>query len=244
MATHVFDAVHMSLGAITLEDAQMREAFTALFARAGQQGSVRSFDPNLRTNMISGGAESYRALFEAFLAHIDIIKLSDDDLEFLYGKDASFEEVVRKWFTLGPKLAIVTQGAEGSTAFYPNPERKGIRGQIKTPPPGTRPNTVDVDGAAAPVVDTVGCGDTFQGSFISGMLSSASFEYVGKDAPLMKATFSQEWTETAVVQLKHVLERAALCAAVNASRAGCNPPSAAESMSCGKKLGLAFAKAA
>lgn len=242
LAARRFDAVHMSLGAVTLEDQQMREAFQTLFRLAGERGSLRTFDPNLRTNMITGDAASYRAAVEEFLSRVDVVKLSDDDLEFLYGKDVSHSEVVRKWFGLGPRLVIITAGAEGFTAYYPQPEgRKGIRGEIKMAPPGTRPNTVSSEGSSAPVIDTVGCGDTFMGSFISGMLGDEKYNFVGEGAPLLQAVRSAEWSEAALKHLSCILERAALCAAINASRAGCNPPTAAEALTAGQKLGLEFA---
>merc|ERR1712187_854684 len=45
-----FDGVIMSLGAITMEDKGMADAFLELFRTAGKQGALRAFDPNLRTN--------------------------------------------------------------------------------------------------------------------------------------------------------------------------------------------------
>lgn len=253
LAAKRFDAVHMSLGAVTLEDKQMQEAFEELFKLAGQQKSLRTFDPNLRTNMIAGGAEAYRGLIERFLAQVDVVKLSDDDLEFLYGKDVDHADVAARWLGMGPRLVIITAGAEGSTTYYPTQggagagdsprtkRQKVATGQIKVAPPGTRPNTVDAEGAAAPVIDTVGAGDTFMGSFIGGMLADKSYEFCGKDAPLLQALWSAGWTEDAVAHLKNVVERAALCASINCSRAGCDPPSAAQVLNAGRKLGLGFA---
>merc|ERR1712157_222819 len=80
LAANRFDAVHVSLGAVTLEDVTMKEAFEELLCTSGKHGSLRTFDPNLRGNMIKGGAESYRGLMESFLQEIDIAECSDDDI--------------------------------------------------------------------------------------------------------------------------------------------------------------------
>merc|ERR1739847_59104 len=71
LSTRRFDAVHMSLGAVTLEDKQMADAFRELFFVAGKQGSLRTFDPNLRSNMIKGGSASYRKKVEGLIRSVD-----------------------------------------------------------------------------------------------------------------------------------------------------------------------------
>eukprot|EP00931_Biecheleriopsis_adriatica_P030911 TRINITY_DN18163_c0_g1_i3.p1 TRINITY_DN18163_c0_g1~~TRINITY_DN18163_c0_g1_i3.p1 ORF type:complete len:315 (-),score=62.21 TRINITY_DN18163_c0_g1_i3:349-1272(-) len=155
LKTRRFDAVHVSLGAITLEDAQMKAAFDELLRIAGEQGALRTFDPNLRSNMISKGADSYRKLIEGFLRNVDIIKCSDDDIEFLYGHQR-VQEIARHWLDMrqGPKLVVVTQGSKGSTTFYPWKSLGWHGGEIAIQPPGTRPSTIDATGASADVKDT------------------------------------------------------------------------------------------
>lgn len=238
--SHRFDAVHVSLGAVTLEDVQMKEAFEELLCTSGKQGALRTFDPNLRSNMIKSGAESYRGLIEIFLQEVDIVKCSDDDIEFLYGTQ-QFEEVAKTWLSMvkGPKLVVVTQGAKGSTAYYPSTPKGGQAGSIKTTPPCKQPNTIDASGSEVALIDTVGAGDTFMGGVIQGFLSDARFK-VCSDPPLKVALATAEWSESTLRHLENVMERAATCAAINCSRAGCNPPSCEEAEAAGRSLGLTF----
>jgi len=239
MATNRFDAVHMSLGAVTLEDQQMASAFQELFRTAGKHGSLRTFDPNLRSNMIKGTAGSYRKKVESLLRSIDVVKSSDDDIEFLYGEGVKFEDIAKKWLGMGPKLVIVTLGAKGAIAFP-----KGVEKEIPMPPPGSQPNTVDASGKSAPVIDTVGAGDTFMGSVIQGLMGTRTYEFT-KDAPLLAQLIQgKNWDDASVAHLRDILERAALAAAINCSRAGCNPPTVEEVLTAGKALSLAFVDSA
>eukprot|EP00419_Tripos_fusus_P008295 CAMPEP_0172671886 /NCGR_PEP_ID=MMETSP1074-20121228/11200_1 /TAXON_ID=2916 /ORGANISM="Ceratium fusus, Strain PA161109" /LENGTH=361 /DNA_ID=CAMNT_0013488999 /DNA_START=67 /DNA_END=1149 /DNA_ORIENTATION=+ len=228
LESHRFDAVHVSLGAVTLEDAQMKEAFEELLRTSGQQGALRTFDPNLRSNMIRSGAASYRDLIENFLQEVDIVKCSDDDLEFLYNTQ-NFEQVAKTWLGMvkGPKLVVVTQGGNGATTYYPTKSNGGQVGSFHTTPPCKQPNTIDASGAEAPLVDTVGAGDTFMGGVIQGFLSDARFRACS-DPPLKAALSTAEWGESALRHLENLMERAATCAAINCSRAGCDPPSCEE----------------
>jgi fructokinase len=237
LSANKFDAVHMSLGAVTLEDEQMAAAFMELFRTTGQHGSLRTFDPNLRSNMIKGGANAYREKVEGLLRHVDVVKSSDDDIAFLYGDEANFEDVAKKWLEMGPPLVIVTCGAKGAIAFL-----KGRDTEIAMPPPTTQPNTVDANGKSAPVMDTVGAGDTFMGSTIQGLMGTRKYEF-STDAPLLdQLKRGKAWDHASAGHLRDVLERAALAAAINCSRAGCDPPSSAEVTAAGKVLNLAFAK--
>merc|ERR1712190_336808 len=137
----------------------------------------------------------------------------------------------------GPPLVIVTCGSKGAIAFL-----KGRDTMITMPPPTTQPNTVDANGKSAPVIDTVGAGDTFMGSTIQGLMGTRAYEF-SKDAPLLDQLIRDKtWDETSVAHPRDVLERAALAAAINCSRAGCNPPSSAEVLAAGKALSLSFTK--
>eukprot|EP00931_Biecheleriopsis_adriatica_P007439 TRINITY_DN108718_c0_g1_i1.p1 TRINITY_DN108718_c0_g1~~TRINITY_DN108718_c0_g1_i1.p1 ORF type:complete len:442 (+),score=120.94 TRINITY_DN108718_c0_g1_i1:81-1406(+) len=239
LAKNRFDMVNMSLGAVTLEDKTMAAAFTELFRGAGKHGTLRTFDPNLRSNMIKGTANSYRKLIESFIRHCDVVKSSDDDIAYLYGEDSKFQTVAKKWLSMGPKLVIVTCGSKGAIGFP-----KDIEQEITMPPPGTQPNTVDASGKSAPVIDTVGAGDTFMGSMIQGLMGTRSYEF-SKEAPLLEQLKKgKAWDEASVAHLRDVMERAALAAAINCSRTGCSPPSSKEVLEAGSALGLAFVKAA
>merc|ERR1712025_1012415 len=104
----------------------------------------------------------------------------------------------------------------------------GSRAEISMPPPGTQPNTVDADGKSAPVVDTVGAGDTFMGSLIQGFMAARNYEFSSSPPLLEQLVRGKRFDEASLAHLRDLMERAALSAAINCSRAGCNPPSNAE----------------
>lgn len=217
-----FSVVHMSLGAITLEDRDVAEAFEEAFRIARASGGFASFDPNLRPPMIKGGPHAYRALLEAFLRSVDVVKASDADIHFLYGAEVDLEALANTWLSKGPKLVVVTRGPEGATAYL----RDAVNGSLvsfSAAPPTTAPKTIDGQGRSTPVVDTVGAGDTCMGALLVGIL--------GEDGgqPLVpQVSKGQAWDKAALNRLKTVLAKSVTCAAINCSRAGADPPTAKE----------------
>jgi len=217
-----FRGVHMSLGAITLEHGPCAEAFALFFKMGGRQGALRSFDPNIRPNMIAGTGKEYSMSIERLLRQVDLAKTSDDDLEFLYGEGLELPTVAAKWLKLGPNLVVVTRGSKGAHAFVPQGDGKEPL-LVAVSPPGEQPNTIDAEGKSAPVVDTVGAGDTFMGGLVMGCLGTPD------TAPLLAQLVEKKpWDEAAVEHLRGVLERAATCAAITCSRMGADPPTHAE----------------
>ncbi|CAJ1361095.1 unnamed protein product, partial [Effrenium voratum] len=169
MGKKTFGAVHVSMGAVTLQDENMVQAFQEAYQRAHKAGGFTSFDPNLRGPMIKGSPAAYAERVEAFVQHADCIKSSDADIEFLYGVDADLEAVAKKWLKKGPKLVVVTRGPDGATAWYKE-AKTGQVASLSVAPPCTRPQTIDFQGNPAPVTDTVGAGDTCMGSLLCSFL--------------------------------------------------------------------------
>eukprot|EP00971_Amphidinium_carterae_P272474 5408192-Amphidinium_carterae.1 len=219
-----FKAVHMSLGAVTLEHDGMQKAFQVFFKRAAAMKALRCFDPNLRPNMITGAAEKYSGKIEKLLRSVDLVKASADDAEFLYGADCSMAGTAAKWLKLGPKLVVFTRGSKGAQAFVQMPDEAEPT-SVEIAPPGERPNTVGADGKPSPVVDTVGAGDTFMGGLIAGCLGGTD----STGATLLPQLVDKEaWSESSMATLKEVIRRAAVCAAITCSRAGADPPTLLE----------------
>lgn len=216
-----FGAVHMSLGAVTLEDEKMAKAFSELFRQAQHFGGFTSFDPNIRANMIESGAEAYRAKVEEFIGLVDVAKASDADIEFLYGAEARLEDVAEAWLALGARLVVVTQGPQGAIAFY-RPAASTLA-SCAAAPPTEQPNTIDALGHAAPVADTVGAGDTCTGGLLYGFLGG---DGAASLAPQLAG--GAAWDAPAVLRLQEILQSAVAAAAINVSRSGCNPPTAKE----------------
>jgi len=63
------------------------------------------FDPNVRPS-IEGDKEIYRSAVERWIDVASIVKLSEDDISWLYGD----ELVVRSWLDRGVSFVIVTRG--------------------------------------------------------------------------------------------------------------------------------------
>jgi fructokinase len=97
------------------------------------------FDPNIRPAVISD-REQYVAQVERWVAISTAVKVSDEDIRWLY-PSVNVEQVANNWLTKGPSLIVVTYGDKGLTGY-----RKGEK--------------VRVDSVKVVVVDTVGAGDT------------------------------------------------------------------------------------
>jgi fructokinase len=97
------------------------------------------FDPNIRPAVISD-REQYLAQVERWVVISSAVKVSDEDIRWLY-PSIEIEQVVNNWLTKGPSLAVVTYSDKGLTGY-----RKG--------------EMVIVDAVKVKVADTVGAGDT------------------------------------------------------------------------------------
>lgn len=121
-------------------------AYEALSAREHRE-RVIVLDPNIRPALVRDKAR-HLARMRRMIAMADIVKLSDKDLAW-FGEAGSHDEIARRWLAMGPKLVVVTAGAQGACAW-------------------TARDAVRVPATKAKVVDTVGAGDTFA----AGMLAS------------------------------------------------------------------------
>ncbi|MCX8455221.1 carbohydrate kinase family protein [Paenarthrobacter ureafaciens] len=160
-----------------------------------------SFDPNCRPSIITD-REYARKQAERFVSLADVVKASDEDLEWLYpGEDVL--DSARRWMALGghegPAMVVVTRGARGPWGI-------------------TRAGETQVPAPLVDVVDTVGAGD----SFMAGLLSAIV------DRGLDGAQNRDELRAMPAETLAAIMDHAARAAAVTVSRAGANPPSRAE----------------
>jgi fructokinase len=97
------------------------------------------FDPNIRPAVIGYRAQ-YVAQVERWVAISSVVKVSDEDIKWLY-PSLDIEQVVNNWLTKGPSLIVVTYGDKGLAGY-----RKG--------------EVVSVEALKVQVADTVGAGDT------------------------------------------------------------------------------------
>lgn len=129
-------------GALSMTDEPVRNATIKALEYARQCGAVISFDPNLRPPLWKSLDEAKRQMNKG-LEYANILKLSEEELEFLTGeKDPA--EGSKRLVKEGVRLVMVTMGPSG--VFY---RTEGLAGHVPT---------YDVK-----VVDTTGAGDAFLG---------------------------------------------------------------------------------
>ena len=97
------------------------------------------FDPNIRPSVM-GKRDIYAAAVEKWVGISSVVKVSDDDIKWLYPEE-SLDQVARRWIAQGVSCVVITRGAHGLIGF-------------------TARGMEEVDGAKVEVVDTVGAGDT------------------------------------------------------------------------------------
>lgn len=156
-----------------------------------------SYDPNCRPTIITD-REYARNQAEKFVALADIVKASDEDLEWLY-PDRDAQESARAWLRTGPCAVVVTRGPQRPWAVAASGE-------------------ATVESPVVEVVDTVGAGDSFMAALLAATVRQELDGGHRRDQ-LRRIT---------VEQLEQVLTYAAAAAAVTVSRAGANPPNSTE----------------
>ena len=107
-------------GSLSLTDESCREATKEAVDRVRAAGALISFDPNLRESLWSC-LELAREQIDWGLAQCDILKISDNELEFMTGTDdfdKGAEIILRKHPQI--RLLNVTAGEYGSYSYYEN----------------------------------------------------------------------------------------------------------------------------
>lgn len=144
------DCRDFHFGTLSLTGEPARSATQQAVAYAKEKGKLISFDPNLRKPLWGDLEEAKRQILWG-LHQADIVKISDEEVEFLWGCGA--EEGARRLHDeFGVSLVFVTLGPKG--CFYSNGTECG---EIETP-------------KGLNVIDTTGAGDIFGGSVLSRIL--------------------------------------------------------------------------
>jgi fructokinase len=109
-----------------------------------------TYDPNIRPALLGSHAEA-KAIFEELVPLTDVVKLSDEDAQWLYPQK-SLDETAAHILGMGTGLTVITKGAEGS--------------QLTTPAA-----TIRIPAVKSNVADTIGAGDSFMSALILGFLT-------------------------------------------------------------------------
>jgi fructokinase len=116
------------------------------------------FDPNIRPAVVSDRS-IYLEAVERWVAISAVVKVSDDDMAWLYPEE-KYEEVVNRWIDEGVALVVVTRGSQGLMGF-------------------TADGAVEVAGVAVEVADTVGAGDTVGAVVVEAMVEHGLINLTG-----------------------------------------------------------------
>lgn len=168
-------------GSVSFTDPEVRKELDTFFEK--RQNLIKFFDPNIRANLIADHDE-YRKALDKAASISDIVKVSDDDLEY-WGKTAEDLAKICKHYL------IITHGAKGST---------WIGKKVRVECPAVEPEHK--------TVDTIGCGDVFNGAVLAWLDRRNKFEdfRISETDMKLASAFASE------------------CAAYNCTREGCNPP--------------------
>ena len=138
-------------GSLSMTDEGINKATEKALKIAKDNNLLISFDPNLRP-LLWDSLDKAKERIQYGLSQCDILKIADEELEFVTGCKNIEEGVQNLQNDYKIKLILVTMGKFGSKAFYKemSVERKGI----------IQKNTID----------TTGAGDTFCGCILNYVL--------------------------------------------------------------------------
>ena len=143
-------------GSISLIGEPSRSATLAAAAYALERGALVSYDPNLRRALWSSDEAAREGMMLGF-DYASVVKISEDELEFLTGGDVY---ALWKQYT---RLIVVTMGKNGARAY-------------------SRDGTFFLaEGQGVKTVDTTGAGDSFTAALLYKLLTSDSLDILLDD---------------------------------------------------------------
>ncbi|WP_282151982.1 carbohydrate kinase family protein [Ruegeria atlantica] len=153
-------------GGISLACEPCADAYAALLERHGSDRAVM-LDPNIRPGFIKDQTR-YRTRLNRMIAQSDIVKVSDEDLDWIVPGPETLAEKVPLLLQAGPSVVIVTRGSDGASGYLADGSETSV--PVK----------------AVEVVDTVGAGDTFNAGVLAeldraGRLTKANLRTLGPD---------------------------------------------------------------
>jgi len=117
------------------------------------------FDPNIRPAVL-GNRDEYVKKVEKWVAISSAVKVSDEDLNWLYPGKA-IDAIVNKWLEVGVQLVVATLGDKGITAYRKNEQ-------------------ISVDAVKVVVADTVGAGDTVGAILVEAIVKNGLDKLTGE----------------------------------------------------------------
>jgi fructokinase len=142
------DSFALHFCSVSLGDFPMKEAHEIAINYAKDAKALVSFDLNLRLALWDNEEDLRKAVLE-FIPKAHILKISDEELEFVTGKK-TMEESIEQLFCGNVELIVYTKGADGAEVYTKNTKAESHGHKVKA-------------------IDTTGAGDAFIGSFLYQM---------------------------------------------------------------------------
>jgi fructokinase len=116
------------------------------------------FDPNVRPSFL-GDREKYCQAVEKWVGISSVVKLSDEDIAWLY-PEQSLDEVAHRWLEGETSLVVVTRGSKGIIGY-------------------THGAQEEVESYVVDVVDDIGAGDTVGAILVEAIIQHSVAGLVG-----------------------------------------------------------------
>lgn len=176
------DATHFHIGSLAFAGGEDADVWEQVFHNAAANGLTTSIDPNVRASLIYD-PDAFRARFERLLASATIIKLSDEDLAWIYPDQAQEEALSNLRDMTKARLVALTKGADGAECWT-----SGLHCSFSNPP-------------GVPIVDTIGAGDTFMATVLAQLSAQnlLSAEMLERMTPVQLGRLLQRSVHAAVL---------------------------------------------
>ncbi|MDR1801318.1 MAG: carbohydrate kinase [Lachnospiraceae bacterium] len=191
-------------GTLSMTDLPVRNALFKAIEVAKEAGCMLCFDPNLREPLWDNLEDAKKYMRYGF-EQCDVLKISDNEVEFVTGKDidTGIIEIIE---TYEIPLTLLTLGKAGSRAYY-----RGIK--------------AEQCGFSVQTVDTTGAGDTFFGAAIDRLIEKGFFPYRTKNLTASDNAYGYDMEkeiekEIDEESLKEILRFANAAAALITTRKG------------------------
>lgn len=138
-----YDLIHA--GSVSQSGSPSRDAVADALRRAKDAGKLVSFDINFRDKIWS--FDECFAEVNKLLPYIDLLKISDEELDFVGGED----NILKFMSENSISVIVLTRGGEGARVFF-----GGLY--------------YDIPSMKVQVKDTTGAGDAYWGGFLSCLL--------------------------------------------------------------------------
>jgi fructokinase len=157
------DTGAVALGTLSLVLEPGASAYEAVLHREAEAGRLISLDPNIRANLIED-PDAYRARFRRWLPSVGLVKVSDEDAEWLGLTQPE------QWLRAGVAAVVITRGAAGLAVM-------------------TEAGRVEVPGVPTVVADTIGAGDTAHAALLARLHAHGALDrgrLAGLDLPIWR----------------------------------------------------------